>query len=180
MPQISSYLKPDLPRDFAIQVASYVRMQWPQVFRGEPPLWESTPYANDCRHFVVTDGDVLISHAIAVSRKLEHSGQTFNVYGLSSVFCYPSHRGRGFGEQVAAAATDYCRTQPGADFALLFCGERVHTMYLRLGWQHTDEITVHYGDVNQPKRYGDGWLMGLFLSQRARDARHPRRHADRA
>jgi hypothetical protein len=95
LPELHSYRKLDLPRDIAVQVASYVRVQWPHFIGRGTPLWESTPYPNHCLHFVLTDGDVLISHAIVSARPLTHGGETFNVYGLSSVFCYPTHRGMG-------------------------------------------------------------------------------------
>ena len=154
-----------------MQIASAVRFIWPAFFGKKAPLWESTPYAEDGLHFVVTEGDMLISHALVSSRKLEHRGETFNVYGLSSVFCYPSHRGSGLGEQVVTAATDYIRKQDDADFALLFCGERVKSLYLRQGWEHLPELKVTYGD-NQT--YGDGYVLTLLISERARA--HARAH----
>ncbi len=166
MPEIHAYRKLDVPRDIAMQIASAVRYTWPQFFKGTPPLWETTPYPDSCLHFVLVDGDVLISHAIVSARPLTHRGETFTVYGLSSVICFPTHRGQGFGERVVAGATDYIKQQPDADFALLFCGERVKPLYERTGWTHTPHITVTYGPDN--KTYSDGYLMGLFVSDRAR------------
>ncbi|MEO6434765.1 MAG: GNAT family N-acetyltransferase [Tepidisphaeraceae bacterium] len=165
MPELQFYRKLDVPRDIALQIASAVRFIWPNFFGKTPPLWESTPYPNDCLHFVLTEGDILISHAIVSARTLAHSGETFNVYGLSSVFCYPSHRGGGFGEQVVAAATDYIRKQPDADLALLFCGERVKSLYLRQRWQHLPDLQIHFGD---DKPFNDGHVLTLFVSDRAR------------
>ena len=96
-----------------MQIVSAVRYTWPQFFKSTPPLWESTPYPSSGVHFVLTDGDVLISHALVTSRPLTHGGETFNVYGLSSVICYPTHRGEGLGERVAAAATGTYSTTAG-------------------------------------------------------------------
>ncbi len=166
MPELRSYLKPNVPRDIAVQIASYVRVQWPNFFKGTPPLWESTPYPESCLHFVLTDGDVLISHAIVSARPLKHRGDSFTVYGLSSVFCYPTHRGQGFGEQVVAAATDHIRKQTDADFALLFCGERVKSLYSRLGWEHLPQLKVLSGGDN--KEFNDGYVLTLLVSDRAR------------
>ena len=165
MPELRSYRKLDLPRDIAVQVASYVRFQWPQFIGRRTPLWESTPYPNDCLHFVLTDADVLISHAIVSSRPLSHAGQTFNVYGLSRVFCYPTHRGSGFGEQIVAAATAHIRQQADADLALLFCGERVKSLYTRQGWEHVTGMKIRYAD---DREFNDGYAMTLFVSDRAR------------
>jgi predicted N-acetyltransferase YhbS len=165
LPELRSYRKVDLPRDVAVQIASAVRFIWPAFFGQKTPLWESTKYPSEGLHFVVTDADVLISHALVTSRMLQHIGESFNVYGLSSVFCYPTHRGTGLGEQVVAAATDHIRQQADADLALLFCGERVKSLYLRHGWEHLPGLKVIYGD-NQT--YADGYVLTLLVSQRAR------------
>ena len=166
MPQLRSYLKLDLPRDIAVQIASFARIQWPHFIGRGTPLWESTPYPNYCLHFVLTEADVLISHAIVSARPLTHAGETFTVYGLSSVFCYPTHRGCGFGEQVVNVATDYIRKQQDADLALLFCGDRVRSLYTRQGWQIVPGMRILFGAEN--KEFNDGHVMTLFVSERAR------------
>ena len=166
MPDIRVYRKLDVPREIAIQIASYVRVQWPALIGRVTPLWEGTPYPNDCLHFVLSDGDTLISHAAVGFRELAHRGATFNVYGVSSVFCYPTHRGSGFGAQIVAAATDYIRKQPDADLALLFCGERVRSLYTRCGWAVVPGMTIRAGDDN--REFNDGHVMTLFVSERAR------------
>lgn len=165
MPELRSYLKLDVPREIAIQIASYVRFQWPAFIGRKTPLWEGTPYPNCCLHFVLTEGDVLISHAIVSSRWLEHGGARFNVYGLSSVFCYPTHRGSGFGEQIVVAATEHVRKQPDADLALLFCGQRVKPLYTRQGWQHIPSLKIKYGDGLE---FNDGFVMTLLVSGNSR------------
>jgi GNAT superfamily N-acetyltransferase len=167
MPELRSYLKPDLPRDISIQIAGYVRTQWPQ-FIGRQTKCDWTPYPDWCLHFVIVEGDVLISHAIAASRKIEHGGQTYNVGGLSSVFCYPSHRGSGFGEQVVTAATEHLRSDPSVDFALLFCGQRVRTLYERTGWELVPAPRIYSGDRANPALYNDGFVMGVFLTDKGR------------
>jgi GNAT superfamily N-acetyltransferase len=163
--ELRCYRKNEVPRDIAVQVASYVRVQWPGLLARRTPLWESTPYPADGVHFVIADGDALVSHALAHGRKLSHGGEEWNVWGLSSVFTYPAHRGGGFGEQVVAAATKHIRHQPGADLALLFCGERVKSLYLRQGWEHLPAIRVKFGDDQE---FNDGHVMTLFVSGRAR------------
>ena len=166
MPELCAYRKPDVPREIAIQIASYVRVQWPAFIGRGKPLWEGTPYPDHCLHFVLTDGDVLISHAIVSARPLAHGGEQFVTYGLSSVFCYPTHRGCGFGEQIVAAATAHIRRQGDADLALLFCGDRVRSLYQRQGWQHVPGMTVRYGADDKP--FNDGHVMTLLVSARAR------------
>ena len=165
MPQLTSYRKDEVPREIAIQIASYVRFQWPAFAGRKTPLWESLYPPIERRHFVLTDGDVLISHAIAHGRPIAHGGRTWSVWGLSSVFTYPTHRGGGFGEQVVAAATEHIRRQPGADFALLFCGDRVKSLYLRRGWEHLPHLRVSFGDDHRP--FNDGHVMTLLISDDA-------------
>jgi GNAT superfamily N-acetyltransferase len=166
VPELRAYRKPDVPREIAIQIASYVRVQWPGITRRRTPLWEGTIYPPDGLHFVLTDGDVLISHAMVASRRLEHGRKAFNVFGLSSVFCYPTHRGSGFGAQVVAAATAHIRHERDADLALLFCGERVQSLYARCGWEVVPGMRIRYGDDN--REFNDGHVMTLFVSERTR------------
>jgi predicted N-acetyltransferase YhbS len=166
LPEIRSYRKVDVPRDIAVQIVSGVRFVWPQFFGKTPPLWETTPYPADGMHFVMVDGDLLISHVLVTSRTLAHGGESFNVYGLSSVFTFPTHRGTGLGEKTVAAATQYIRQQGDADFALLFCGERVKSLYLRHGWETVAGLKVIFGPDNQS--YADGYCLTLYVSDRAR------------
>jgi GNAT superfamily N-acetyltransferase len=163
--ELHSYRKLDVPRDIAVQIASYVRVQWPHFIGRKTPLWEGTPYPDYCLHFVLTEADVLISHAIVSARPLAHGGETFNVYGLSSVFCYPTHRGLGFGERIVSEATSYIRKQPDADLALLFCGDRVRSLYTRQGWGHIAGLRVLSGPENE--LFNDGHVMSLMISERA-------------
>jgi hypothetical protein len=90
------------------------------------------------------------------------------------VFTYPTHRGSGFGEQVVAAASGYLR-ESGTDFALLFCGERVKSLYLRRGWEQPPQLRVTFGNIEHPSRYEEehlgGFALAMFVSEDARNAR---------
>lgn len=163
-----------MPRDIALQIVSYVRIQWPFLLGQKTPLWESAPYPPNGKHFVLVDGDALIAHALAHHKQVEHGGRTWKVGALSSVFTYPTHRGTGYGEQVAGAATQWLR-ESGTDFALLFCGERVKSLYLRQGWEHLPPLRVTFGDVGALKKYEEEFLGGfaliLLVSDSARGSR---------
>jgi GNAT superfamily N-acetyltransferase len=169
MPELRSYLKHELPRDIAVQIASYVRMQWPGLLGRKTPLWESTPYPREGRHFVLMEDDVLVSHALAHRRAVEHKGETWQVGALSSVFTYPTHRGSGFGATVVGAATDYLRREQ-IDLALLFCGERVAPMYVRAGWEIVESAQILCGDPSAPSRE-TCITMGIFLNAKGQVAR---------
>ena len=169
MPQLVSFLKHQVPRDIAAQIRSGIRMVWPQLNPGHNKIW--TPPAGvplDRMTFVLMEDELLVSHAEVSFRTLDHAGQRWEVGGLSAVFTYPAHRGSGAGEQVVGAATDYLRKSK-ADFALLFCGERVKSLYLRQGWEQTPGLKVIYGPDNQT--YADGYCLSLVVSDRARAQR---------
>ena len=135
MPELRSYLKQDVPRDIATQIRSGLRFVWPQLNAGCGKIIGTPPgYGTQRRTFVLLDDELLISHAEANCRLLEHAGETWNVGGLSAVFTYPGHRGGGHAERVVAAASDYLRNAK-IDFALLFCGERVRSLYERTDWE---------------------------------------------
>ena len=167
MEQVRSYVKGDVPRDVAVQIASYVRMQWPQLLECRTPLWESTPYPPDGVHFVVTDGDALVSHALAHVRTVEHAGERYVTGALSSVFTYPAYRKLGHGGRVVAAATDHLRAGD-ADVAMLFTGQPRRAFYARLGWEPIDGARVMHGD---PPQQEEGLTMMLFLTDKGRRAR---------
>ena len=169
MEELRSYVKGEVPRDVAVQIASYVRMQWPGLLERRTPLWESTPYPPEGVHFVVTDGDVLVSHALAHTRTVEHAGERYVTGALSSVCTYPAWRKLGHGGRVVAAATEHIRAS-GADIAMLFTGEPRRSFYAALGWEPIDGARILYGDPNAPQQE-EGLTMMLFLSDKGRRAR---------
>jgi predicted acetyltransferase len=166
---LESYPKPSVPREIAVQIRSYVRVQWPQVEqRIGPALWD-VPADFPARNFVVLDGEKLISHAEANFRTVEHAGESFNVGGLSAVFTYPGYRGGGFAKQVVRAATEHL-DRSDADLAMLFCGESLRRFYVPLGWEPIDTARIVSGDRTAPVAY-DALVMMRFISEKGRAAR---------
>jgi GNAT superfamily N-acetyltransferase len=170
--ELRSFPKHQVPRDLACQIRSYIRIQWPHLNPGLAKIW--SPPAGvplDRMTFVLVEDELLISHAEVNFRNLPHLGQTYRVGGLSAVFTYPAHRGSGAGERVASAATDYLRAGD-ADFALLFCGQRVRSLYQRLGWTHDPGLRITSGDAAAPAPFDQmnpgGYTMSLKISARAR------------
>ena len=165
MPELRAYLKHEVPRDIACQIRSYIRVQWPDLNRGLRKIWTPPPGVPlDRMTFVLVDDEMLISHAEASFRSLAHGGEKFEVGGLSAVFTYPAHRGSGAGEQVVRAATEYLLASR-ADLALLFCGDRVRSLYERVGWQLRPTARITFGDG---RPFNDGHAMWLLISARAR------------
>jgi GNAT superfamily N-acetyltransferase len=168
---IHEFAKPDVPREIAAQIRSYQRIQWPHLDELiGAKLWDVPPDSN-ARTFVMLDGEKLVSHAEANFRDVEHAGQSFNVGGLSAVFTYPAYRGKGFAQQVVRAATDFLDAS-AADFALLFCGERLRGFYESFGWESLDdEFRILYGNRVNPTPHTGNIVMSRFISARGRDAR---------
>jgi GNAT superfamily N-acetyltransferase len=166
---IHEFAKPDVPRDIAVQIRSYQRIQWPHLDELiGPKLWD-VPADSTARTFVVLDGEKLISHAEANFRLVEHGGERFNVGGLSAVFTYPAYRGKGFAQQVVRAATAFLDASD-ADFALGFCGERLRAFYTALGWEWVDGARILYGDRTTPTLHEGTIVMAHFIPARGRDA----------
>src|SRR4051794_28914477 len=133
MPELRSYLRHQLPPVLAAQVRAFQRIQWPFLDQRSEVLWDFTPRPDAPVHFVMTEGDVLISHVCVNRRRVEVRGQPLEVFGLSSVFTYPAWRGEGHAGQLVEAATDYLRASP-ADVAMLFCGGALEGFYSKRGW----------------------------------------------
>ena len=153
MPELRWYLKPDVPGDIACQIRSYIRMQWPQLNAGVTQIWPSrSGLALDRVVFVLVEDELLISHAETSIREIDHSGQRYKVGGLSAVFAYPAHRGS------------------GADLSLLFCGERVKSLYLRLGWEVMESQQIMHGDPAAPVK-AEYIVMANVATPRGKAAR---------
>ena len=167
MYQLLSFPKHEVPRDIAIQVRSYTRVQWPHFkvtklwdFKADNPLMPV--------NFVLMDDEVLVSHAEANRRGvIRFEGQELICRGLSAVFTYPAYRGSGLAKQVVRAATDHINSSD-ADIAMLFTGTRLRNFYSECGWTPMDTARVMYGDENNPTPDQTGQIMMLFPSARGR------------
>jgi GNAT superfamily N-acetyltransferase len=153
-----------MPRDLAWQIRSFTRIQWPHLDSPARAWWDFTPRENNSIHFVLTDGDLLVSHASVNWRDVEHAGRTYNVFGLSTVFTYPAYRKGGHARRVVGAASDFIRQSQSADVAMLFCGQHLRAFYGACGWSPIDSARILYGDRAAPKLKDDNLIMMLFVS----------------
>jgi hypothetical protein len=172
--QLLSYPRHLLPRQWACQVRSFVRVQWPFLHADSDRIWFDPAPGVDARrepvHFMLVAGELLISHAVANFREVEHRGERYVVGGLSTVFTFPAHRKSGAGREVVRAATEHlCGSD--ADLAMLFCGEPLRGFYTSCGWSSADRSRIHFGDPNAPTLKSDNLVMMMFLSERGRAAR---------
>mgnify|MGYP001774082690 CR=1 FL=1 len=169
MPEVHIYPGPMLPPSIKCQILSFIRIKWWWIFQGEHRFWDYTEKATHPVNVVLIEQELVVSHAEINRRMIEHTGQTFNAYGLSAVFTYPAWRKAGYGRQVVEAATHYIE-ETDADVAMLFCLPNLVGFYQRCGWEHVEK-SVLYGDPHQPTVDEEETLMMRFVSERGKLAR---------
>ena len=167
--ELREYAKTAVPRDVAIQIRAYVRVQWPQLDPRDGSAFAVVPETSDARTFVVLDDEALVSHAEANFRDLAHGGATYRVGGISAVFTYPAYRGGGHARTVVAAASRFLDSSD-ADLAMLFCGERLRPFYESCGCTAAEHARVLHGDDRNPIAHEGTLVMMRFISARGRAA----------
>lgn len=162
MPTLTVYSQPDFPPILKWQALAFMRTYWPILFQGEDrDLRETFPPQADPVHFVLADGDSLLSYAAILRLEISHAGCDYRAYGLGNVFTFPPFRGLGYGMQVVQAATRYLLTSQ-VDIAILFCQHTRQSFYRAAGWTPSPSPTR----VGRPDCYESypGARMMLFIS----------------
>lgn len=158
-----------LPKHFAQQMRDFARIEWQNDITHDiettlhPAHWHPI-------YFVLAENETLISAAAVLWKMVEFQGEMYTVYGLGMVLTYPAYRQQGHGRRVVAAATEFIRYQDQADFAILQTAPHLEQFYAEHGWQHTPKIRILSGPPENPID-DDGWIMTLFLSDRAQKNR---------
>src|SRR5258708_15155964 len=83
---------------------------------------------------VLVEDGLLHSYAAVVRFQLQHAGQQYSAYGLTSVFSYPTSREKGYGQQVVHAATNFIR-RSGVDIGFLLTRPALEQFYAKRGWE---------------------------------------------
>jgi hypothetical protein len=125
---------------------------------------------------VGADGDAIAGYAGVVRRDIEHAGEVFRTYGLSSMFTFPDLRRRGFGSSVVEAATARSRHADDGDIAVLSTMAGMEPSHERHGWQATSATQFLIGDRASPRLHDDAAMM-LFVSAKANRHRAAFEHA---
>ena len=170
MPELLTYRRDQIPRDLAWQIRSYVRIQWPFLDAPQHAPFDASSQADEQMHFLLVDGGLLVTHASVNWRSIEHRGDSFSVFGLSTVFTYPAYRKGGHATRVVKAASDYIRTSQG-DIAMLFCGPTLRDFYGKCGWQPADSARILFGQQLRPTLKNDNLVMMMFISEKGLAAR---------
>lgn len=103
MAQTHIYTDTAFPADLEWQAVSLIRIEWPFAFGGAKRLGrrvrtEHDPVHETIAHVVIEEQRVLMSYATIIGTRIVHQHETYQAYGLSSVFTYPNFRGEGVGQ----------------------------------------------------------------------------------
>ncbi|MBN1303953.1 MAG: GNAT family N-acetyltransferase [Anaerolineales bacterium] len=168
MRKVHPYHYRQLPELFKWQILAFMKVEWPFIFSGPYQFTEDTyPPEQDPVHFIIAEGNALLSHAEIINMNLEHAGTAYRVYGLGNVFTFPPYRGNGFGLEVVKAATNYIHNSE-VDAAILFCDPKMNTFYETAGWEGLPGASTRIGTPEKSEE-NDGLRMMLFLSEKGRD-----------
>jgi len=165
----------DVPERFQCQILSFVRIQWPELFRGENRLrdWTSKPELHPIT-FLLEEERVLINRLEVVWDVLAHAGETYLTYGLSGVLTYPAFRKQGYGLQLVQSAKAYIEQQTEADLVLFH--STLRGFYEQAGFERMDSLITLVGNPHQPERSPETAFM-LFLSDKGKRGRTRFEHA---
>ena len=165
-----TYVQEDFPPILKCQALAFMRVEWPYIFEGaERFLSETYPPKFDPTHFVIVEGETLMSYAAVVRTNFMHAGEEFRVYGFGNMFTFPPYRGEDHGHKLLDMATDTIE-KSDADVGVLYCNERLETFYASKGWIMTKSPT-RFGS---PEEYEDSeeQRMMLFVSEKGRRNRN--------
>lgn len=170
MIELRQYIRHEVPPLLAAQIVSYQRIQWPGIRERRNKLWDYDDVNRNFVHFMLIDDEVVISHASVNWRDTTLRGETFSVWGVSSVFTYPAFRKGGFASQTVSAATQFIRDGTG-DVAMLFTNLPLVNFYTACGWEHAPAARILHGDPQRPTTNTEKAIMMLFISDRGKQAR---------
>jgi hypothetical protein len=168
MPTLTIYKQPDFPSVYNWQAIAFMRCEWPSIFQGDI-LYLSAPYPPefDPIHFVMAEGDSLLSYATIMKLKIPHAGQEYSIYAFGNMFTFAPYRKHRYGRTILQAATDFiCRSD--VDAGMLFCDKSLEKYYGPEGWLAT-RSTTYLGYSGQPVAY-EPLRMMLFVSEKGKAA----------
>lgn len=166
MPKLTVYTQPDFPAIYKWQAIAFMRMEWPSIFEGDNLYMPETyPPELEPVHFVVAEGDTLISYGALLRLDITHAGSEYRVYGFGNMLTFPPFRRRGYGGQILQAATHWIQ-ESDVDVAILFCDPRLEVFYAAQRWVPTPSPT-RLGGPDGYEEY-EPLRMMLFVSEKGR------------
>ncbi len=123
-----------LPQGLTWQALSFLRCEWPFLFRGSNRLRDRPFDDVPTTHVVRVEGNVLLSYAEVLSATAMRAREPVPVLGLSNVFTFPPYRREGHASAILAAVGDII-SDGNAELAILFCENELLPFYAARGWQ---------------------------------------------
>jgi GNAT superfamily N-acetyltransferase len=175
MAQTRIYTDAAFPADLEWQAVSFIRIEWPFAFGGAKRLGrrvrtEHDPVHETIAHVVIEEQRVLMSYATIIGTRIVHQHETYQAYGLSSVFTYPQFRGEGWGKQLVQTATHHILTREDADIGILFCQPPLISFYVQCGWHGIEGVPTLVGMPEAPTLHGSQRMM-RFISPKGQAGR---------
>jgi hypothetical protein len=166
MSTFAIYSQTDFPAILKWQALAFMRVEWPYIFTDDERfLTETYPIEFQPVHFVVTEGEILISYAATVNVTLRHANRSYKVCGLGNVFTFPPYRREGNGHKVLKLATNVIK-ESDVDVAILFCEPTNISFYASEDWISTLSPT-YIADGKDHYKYDEQRMM-LFISNRGK------------
>ena len=163
------YSSTDFPAVLKWQALAFMRVEWPYIFTDDERfLSETYPLEFQPVHFVITEGETLISYAATVSLSLEHANRRYKVCGLGNVFTFPPYRQEGNGRKVLKLATNAIK-KSDVDIAILFCQTTNASFYALEDWISTLSPT-YVADGEDYYEYDEQRMM-LFISDQGKQGK---------
>ena len=172
MPTTAIYSQAEFPAILKWQALSFMRVEWSYIFTEEQDgkySSETYPVEFEPVHFVVTEGDNLISYAATVLETIEHGDRSYKVCGLGNVFTFPPYRREGNGHRVLELATNEIK-KSDVDVAILFCEPKNISFYAKASWISTATPT-YIADDRDGYEIHDEQRMMLFISDKGKQGR---------
>jgi hypothetical protein len=169
MPELTVYRQADFPSVYKWQAIAFMRMEWSSIFQGENLyMTEAYPPELEPVHFVLAEGETLLSYGSLLKLNLSHADLDYRIYGFGNMLTFPPFRRRGYGGEVLLAATTFVQ-ESNVDAAILFCDPRLESFYASKGWTGTYSPTR----LGIPERYEnyEPLRMMLFVSEKGRQGK---------
>ena len=108
---------------------------WSQDIFGTAPLKLTyRPKDPRDRRFILYAQNIPVSHVAVIAHHARANGKEVLIGGIGGVVTVPDARNQGYAATLVRHATAFLRDEWNADFALLFCIDRMVGYYERLGW----------------------------------------------
>lgn len=134
----------DAPNSCRREIAEMLNRIWPDENLKQD---DTIPLTHDeslnARSFLTYVDGRLASYVGVVRKTIKHSGQLFNIAGLSCVATDPDFQGQGLGSRTVASATRWIEEHSDIDLGVFTCEPSLACFYERAGaWQVNPNVKL--------------------------------------